>query len=90
MGSRQAIRVRRSVAMAVLEEVEGFTESEACYLLSLLPVPLSSEWVEIPDSIMFQILHSLLTARMVDIHPSTVPLPVPPVAREVVEHRPTL
>jgi hypothetical protein len=76
--------------MAVLEEVEGYTESEASYLLSLLPVPLSSEWVEIPETIMFQILHSLLTARMVDIHPSTALPPVPPAAREAERFRPTL
>jgi hypothetical protein len=67
--------------MAVLEEVEGYTESEACYLLSLLPVPLSSEWVEIPDSIMFQILHSLLTARMADRPRSTGTPLAPPVVR---------
>jgi hypothetical protein len=73
--------------MAVLEEVEGYTESEASYLLSLLPVPLSSEWVEIPETIMFQILHSLLTARMADIPRSTVPLHVLPEAREDTRSR---
>lgn len=76
--------------MEVLEEVEGYTESEASYLLSLLPAPLSSEWVEIPDSITFQILHSLLMARMEDIHPSTARPPVPLVVREAERYRPTL
>jgi hypothetical protein len=76
--------------MAVLEEVEGYTESEASYLLSLLPVPLSSEWVAIPDSIMFQILHSLLTARMADLRHSTIRPPVPLVAKEVGRLYPTL
>jgi hypothetical protein len=75
--------------MAVLVEVEDYTESEACCLLSHLPVPLSSEWVEIPDSIMFQILHSLLTARMADIPRSTETLPVPPEAKGVEGPRPT-
>jgi len=76
--------------MEVLEEVEGYTESEASYLLSLLPVPLSSEWVEIPETIMFQILHSLLTARMADIRHSTSTPPAPPVVREAERSRPTL
>jgi len=76
--------------MAVLEEVEGYTESEASYLLSLLPVPLSSEWVEIPETIMFQILHSLLTARMADIPRSMVPLHALPEAREDTRSQATL